>query len=57
MVLEGKKDHHEESSDEEAAASPHVTASEVFNALDVTLCWLEQNKCRCYSPAAGEKVA
>ena len=30
------------SDDEEAAASPPVTASEVFDALDITLCWFEQ---------------
>ena len=38
-----KTSHHdEESSDEKAAASPPVTASEAFDALDVTLRWLEQ---------------
>ena len=35
-VLEYETDHHEENSDEEAATSPHVTASEVFNVLDIT---------------------
>ena len=41
-LLECEDDDHEESSDEEAAASPHVTASEAFDALDMTLRWLEQ---------------
>ena len=41
-MLECEEDHHEESSDEEATTIPHVTASEAFDALDVTLCWLEQ---------------
>ena len=36
-MLECEDDDHEESSDEEAAASPHVAASEAFDALDVTL--------------------
>ena len=41
-MLECEEDHDEESSDEEAAASPLVTASKAFDALDVTLRWLEQ---------------
>ena len=42
VVLECEEDHHEESSDEEATASPPVTAREAFDALDITLRWLEQ---------------
>ena len=41
-MMECEEDHHEESSDEEAATSPSVTDSEAFDALDITLRWLEQ---------------
>ena len=41
-MLKCEDDDHEESSDEEAASSTHVTASEAFDALDVTLRWIEQ---------------
>ena len=41
-MIECEDDDHEESYDEEAAVSPHVTASEAFDALDITLRWLEQ---------------
>ena len=41
-MLECEEDHHEERFDEEAAASPPVTATEAFDALDITLCWLAQ---------------